>query len=264
MGYISKQLANEIREKHAYLQKLEKYDVACQCRKKLEKKIEQEAQVQSYEIEHPFAKIPFSVPRNGNKRKIKEGIENIKVAFDWGIENYDPKSIDEEFIRTIASKILPEYHKGLLAQYRDYDARIIGGFKIPPGPYKIKAIEMPRLITKLQKQLSGTDLIDKVIAARSTHFHIARIHPFEDGNGRTARTLQDIILTANGLPVPLLGSGERNIYYNCLEYAKKGWADNQAQDITHGASEGERFFFDLIAGKINTSLDNIIEVCPLK
>lgn len=262
MKYISKQLASEIRSKYEYLQEVQVYDMDQQCRKKIERKMEQEAQVQSYEIENPNSEIPFSIPRNGNKKRIKEGTANIRNAFNWGLKNYDPKLIDDVFIREIAGRILPDYHGGGIAQYRNIRARIMGASKIPPEPYKLITKEMPEFIGRLRGQLAGKDILDKVIGAISAHFHIARIHPFTDGNGRTARTLQDIILTSNKIPVPLLSSGERHFYYDCLEKATIGWADNQAMGITHGASEGERLFYDLIAGKINTSMDHLIEKCP--
>jgi len=97
------------------------------------------------------------------------------------------------------------------------------------------------------------------MAAIYAHFHMARIHPFIDGNGRTSRVTQDIILNSYGFPLPIIPSGERVTYYDCLEQAVGGWRDKRGREKFNGPSEGERLFYDFIAGKINSSLDSVLE-----
>ena len=47
------------------------------------------------------------------------------------------------------------------------------------------------------------------------HAEVVRIHPFEDGNGRTSRLLLDAILVHLGLrPIPI--EEVRQTYYDCL------------------------------------------------
>ncbi|MDO9399769.1 MAG: Fic family protein, partial [bacterium] len=48
------------------------------------------------------------------------------------------------------------------------------------------------------KQLSENKDINPVIAAGIVHQEIAAIHPFSDGNGRTARALATLILYQRG------------------------------------------------------------------
>ena len=70
-----------------------------------------------------------------------------------------------------------------------------------------------------------------LLKAVVAHVYIAWIHPFGDGNGRTARLVEFGILTAAGIPLPwpLTSSNHYNAtrsrYYRELEYASKSGGD---------------------------------------
>ncbi len=53
-----------------------------------------------------------------------------------------------------------------------------------------------RFVQALQGQFPGHDPIIQALAA---HYHLAAIHPFQDGNGRTARALEALMLQRAGL-----------------------------------------------------------------
>jgi Fic family protein len=261
MKYMPRELTAEIRAKYAILGGNFGYTLQDDCRRIVSREIEKNAQIQSYEIENPHSRLPFSISRNNHKKSIKEGIKNINNAFIWGVNNFDPSAFEESFIRELSGRIYPEIHNNTIAQYRTDNVRILGASKIPPDAYKILLREIPWFVGSLKKQLSYEDVTSKVKAAIFSHLHLARIHPFDDGNGRTARTLQDVILTFYQIPAPLISSGERHIYYACLDRAVKGWSDNKSDGIDNTSSEGENLFYTFIAGKINVSLDKLIHKC---
>ncbi|MEM6406555.1 MAG: Fic family protein [Pseudomonadota bacterium] len=80
------------------------------------------------------------------------------------------------------------------------------------------------------------DLMDNYFTFYATHKHIMHpvelaaemherlvtIHPFVDGNGRTARLVMNLILLQNGYPVTIIASDrdQRSMYYNTLETAQ--------------------------------------------
>ncbi|MCK9418292.1 MAG: Fic family protein [Nitrospirae bacterium] len=74
-------------------------------------------------------------------------------------------------------------------------------------------------------------IIFGVIRAIVAHLYIAWIHPFGDGNGRTARLLEFKILLLSGIPTPAahLLSNHYNLtrteYYRQLDYASKSKGD---------------------------------------
>jgi hypothetical protein len=261
MKYIPKELTTEIRTKYAIIGGHPNYNSEDDCRKIASKRIEKNAQIHSYRIENPFLKVPFSIPRNTRKKGINTGIKNIEHAFSFGINNFDSENFDETFIREIAGRITPELYDGKIAQYRDNGTTITGASTTPPYPEKLVNKEIPWFIESLKKQLSCEDIINKIEGAIFAHLHLARMHPFKDGNGRTARTIQDIILCYNGIPSPLIESGERYSYYQYLDKAILDWDEKKGLEIKNGASEGENLFYTFIAGKINASLDKLVSRC---
>jgi Fic family protein len=54
------------------------------------------------------------------------------------------------------------------------------------------------------------------------HLRIAQVHPFVDGNGRTARLILNWVLHVNGYPMFVITAKEKQGYYAALELADKG------------------------------------------
>jgi Fic family protein len=73
--------------------------------------------------------------------------------------------------------------------------------------------------------------LDAILKAIMAHLYIAWIHPFGDGNGRTARLLEFFLLATNGVPFPAthLMSNHYNEtradYYRHLSAASKSGGD---------------------------------------
>lgn len=64
--------------------------------------------------------------------------------------------------------------------------------------------------------------IDPVELAALTHYKLVYIHPFIDGNGRTARLLMNFILMQAGFPPVIIPVEERAKYYLTLKSANEG------------------------------------------
>lgn len=58
--------------------------------------------------------------------------------------------------------------------------------------------------------------------AALAHYKFVYIHPFYDGNGRTARLLMNLILMKSGYPPVIIRKEERLQYYEYLEQANQG------------------------------------------
>lgn len=61
-----------------------------------------------------------------------------------------------------------------------------------------------------------------VIVAAMAHYHMVRIHPFDDGNGRGARILMNMILIKKGYPPAIIKKEDRRQYLVSLSMADKG------------------------------------------
>ena len=60
------------------------------------------------------------------------------------------------------------------------------------------------------------------LAAAVTHAWLVHIHPFADGNGRTARAVTNLLLMRAGFPVVLIRKSDRQRYYEALREADSG------------------------------------------
>lgn len=61
-----------------------------------------------------------------------------------------------------------------------------------------------------------------VIVASIAHYNMVRIHPFDDGNGRGARILMNLILIKKSYPVAIIRNENRRKYLTALNQADKG------------------------------------------
>lgn len=87
--------------------------------------------------------------------------------------------------------------------------------------------EMSRFI----KWCNAASEIDPVLKSALAHFWFVTIHPFEDGNGRLARAIADLMLARSDQSSQRFYSmsaqiqRERNDYYRVLEHCQKGASD---------------------------------------
>ena len=61
-----------------------------------------------------------------------------------------------------------------------------------------------------------------VIVSALAHYEFVRIHPFDDGNGRGARLLMNLILMRAGLPPAVIAVERRRDYLSALRSADRG------------------------------------------
>ena len=77
--------------------------------------------------------------------------------------------------------------------------------------------DIPALLDELVQYVNTTDDHPLIIAA-VVHYQLVTIHPFEDGNGRTARLMSGYILDLNGYGFNGIGSLEEYFAYDPEEY----------------------------------------------
>jgi len=77
--------------------------------------------------------------------------------------------------------------------------------------------EVPLLLKELVDYLNHSD-DHPIIKAAIAHYQLVTIHPFEDGNGRTARIISNYILSFYGFGFKSIGSLEEYFTYDIEEY----------------------------------------------
>ena len=144
-----------------------------------------------------------------SKKYMEMEILNIKDALN-GIKNdVLVKGVD----LLISRELIEEYHRMVGRNLGDQFEAIPGKFRhhdVVVGSYRApKHQDVPELVGRLCNWLRSEFLYeqgkqefsDQIIQAIVTHVYIAMIHPFGDGNGRTARLLEFYILLRAGLPI---------------------------------------------------------------
>jgi len=61
-----------------------------------------------------------------------------------------------------------------------------------------------------------------VVVAAALHYKFICIHPFDDGNGRTARLIMNYHLMKNGFPPVIINSADKSNYFYALRQADNG------------------------------------------
>lgn len=93
-----------------------------------------------------------------------------------------------------------------------YDSSSGNADYIPP-----EYSDVPSLLDELIDYVNSTEDHPLLIAA-VVHYQLVTIHPFEDGNGRTARLISGYILDLNGFGFDGIGSLEEYFAYDIDEY----------------------------------------------
>lgn len=141
-------------------------------------------------------------------REIYEAI-NHKKALELVFKNLqDNKEFDERFIKKINETINRDIKD--TEGYRTVQVFIQGSEHIPPEPEKI-----PNLMNYYVYNYNHDEQdIFKKIA--KYHIEFERIHPFEDGNGRTGRLLINYELLKHNLQPVVIAKEDRIKYFEFL------------------------------------------------
>lgn len=132
------------------------------------------------------------------------------------------------------------------------------------------AADCPYLVDRLCAWLNGPDfplpkpfdgLVSGILQAVVAHLYVAWIHPFGDGNGRTARLLEFAILVAAG--VPAISAHLLSNHYNetRAEYYRRLDASSKTPDgVVEFAEYALRGFVDGLAAQIAAIREQQLDV----
>lgn len=151
-------------------------------------------------------------------------VKNHKRALELVIELAKSKKIQD-----LNQRDLLEIHQIILegidynnsGKYRSVPVRIAGSMTILPNYLKVPDL-MALLFKKVNCFEKASSIIDLIDLAISVHYDLVTIHPFVDGNGRTARLMFNLILLQGKLPLAFITKEERRQYLNSLEKVQTG------------------------------------------
>ncbi len=140
------------------------------------------------------------------------------AAFDFMMEyaKKSPLNISEESILKLHRLFYLRVNEASAGAYRNKQVFISGTEYLPP-----KAEDVQAAMTKFIKTIN-CDLHPIELAAL-VHKQLVDIHPFEDGNGRTARLLMNLILVNKGYGVAIIPPIMRNDYIEALRASQRDY-----------------------------------------
>ena len=182
-------------------------------------------------------------------KSLKEHLEAINhaQALDF------IKSLVKEKREELTQSDILDIHKVILAKIDDIDAgkyrtvavRIAGSTVVMPNSMKV-----PDLMKRFIEWLNRPNADHTVKISADAHYKLVSIHPFTDGNGRTARLLMNLLLMQGGYPPALIRKEDRRRYINSIE---KGQLGGGLED-----------YYELISEAVERSLDIYLEALSPK
>lgn len=126
--------------------------------------------------------------------------------------------ISETLIKNLHQIIVQETDKEWAGKYRNANVIIAGAKHTPPDALQVPQ-KMRDLINWLNSQKKKINIIE---LAALVHHKLVYIHPFFDGNGRTARLVMNVLLMQAGYPLVVILKNDRKKYYDVLAKADDG------------------------------------------
>ena len=170
-------------------------------------------------------------------KSLKEHLEvtNHSKAIDLVESLVLKPKIEEIDVLNIHALILDRIDQQNAGFYRHSAVRISGTDYSPPN-----AIKVPNLMQEVYRLLN-TRGGEPIETAAFLHQKFVDIHPFIDGNGRTARLIMNLYLMRNGYPPIIILRAERKKYLRTIMQAR------MENDINH--------FANFVAKAVERSLD---------
>lgn len=119
-------------------------------------------------------------------------------------------SVAEMDIRQIHALVLGRNDRDEAGRYSQRQRLISGSLAVLPSP-----AEIPARMGDFAQWLAAA--APNPETAFEAHFRLVAIHPFSDGNGRTARLLMNLILLQAGYPPLVITPEQRPDYVDALE-----------------------------------------------
>ncbi len=154
----------------------------------------------------------------------------------------DEKPLDEGIVKDIHAQLMENILVGGI--YRQVEVRISGAGHRPPPPS-----EMYRQVKAFFADLPyKKDELNSIELAAWMHAEFVRIHPFEDGNGRTSRMMMNYQLMAHGFLPVSIAKENRLEYFEALE--------------TYAIEQNLEPFAEMIAALEEQRLDEYLRIDP--
>lgn len=204
-------------------------------RKLMDESLQKEADIQSYELE-PDVDI-----------EEEYDVQHLQDAWSHLVEN----GLDYKSLSRLGNIVEPNLNgKG---GYR----KTATNFGAPPE-------HIHQYMKAYSDYLESTDE-HPLYRSNEAHLSFVQIHPYRDGNGRSARLIHNFTLKQRGYPPLILGKQERDKYIHLMQKARESRYQDSVYIRTFGKKNEEeqrlhKFFLENLHESVSQMKDNIEEV----
>lgn len=171
--------------------------------------------------------IEHGVTIGGKPLKDHLEAQDHHIALEYMYEmGKGQESLSERIIKELHSLVVKRSQSDIAGRYSPLPRVVSGSKTVFPDPLKV-----PEKMEALGRDLSKTKLTPT--AAFEAHFRLTSIHPFADGNGRTARLLMNLILIRGGYQPVAIRIKDRDEYLDALEVASNDRNIKPFQNFMH-------------------------------
>ncbi len=165
-------------------------------------------------------------------------------AYDLVFDLAKKKTITEKDILNIHRLFYYRIDKENAGHYRKLPVVITGTQYMPPAPSKVPAL-MKKFVAKIPTLKKKYHPVE---AAALIHKELVDIHPFVDGNGRTARLLMNLALFQAGYTITIIPPVLRADYIALIKQSQTGKkdADGFVNFISAMAYESTKDYYRLL------------------
>ncbi len=235
MAYLPLIIKTRLEEKLARLNKL------CPLPKSAVQKLREKFQIEmtynsnaiegnSLTLKETFFVIHEGITVKGKPLKDHLEAKNHHAALEYLYDLIDKDkkhTLSEVLIRNLHHIIIQETDREWAGRYRNANVMIGGAKHTPPD-----ALQVPQKMRDLMRWLNAQKCRTNIIELSALlHHKLVHIHPFFDGNGRTARLAMNLLLMQVGYPLVIILKNDRKKYYDVLGKADTGTYEPLVQFI---------------------------------
>ena len=138
--------------------------------------------------------------------------------------------------------MVKEANSDIAGVYRNGNVFISGSDHTPPSGFKVSG-EMNKLIKWIKREKDNHHMIE---LSAMLHHKLVAIHPFWDGNGRTARIIMNILIMNAGYPMAIILKNDRQRYYRVLSEADKGDYKNLCEFLAQNVIKSLNVYLEIL------------------
>ncbi len=129
------------------------------------------------------------------------------------------EAITPAVVRQLHALVMARIDDENAGQYRQLPVRMVGSTHEPMPAWDVAARITDWADWLAEQEAAGSEAVARAAVA---HHRLVSIHPFLDGNGRTARLVMNLILLREAYPPAIIARAERARYYRALARADGG------------------------------------------